>query len=67
MRTHLFPVQHVCLKHGMVFIAAILALLLIPLDLARAQGTPGSNTQPLAFGPDQVIIDLNNPTTTFTC
>ena len=58
MHTHPFPAQHVRLKHGRVSVA-ILALLLIPLGLVWAQGTPGSNTQPLAFGPDQVIIDLN--------
>jgi quercetin dioxygenase-like cupin family protein len=59
MHTYLFPAQHVCPNRGRVSVAAILALLLIPLGLVRAQGTPGSNTQPLAFGPDQVIIDLN--------
>src|SRR5919202_1697773 len=59
MYTHPFPAQHVCPTHGVVSVAAILALLLIPLGLIWAQGTPGSNTQPLAFGPDQVIIDLN--------
>ncbi len=35
------------------------AALLIPLGVVCAQGTRGSNTQPLAFGPDQVISDLN--------
>jgi hypothetical protein len=58
MHTLPSPAHHACPKHRMVA-AAILALLLIPLSLVRAQGTPGSNTQPLAFGPDQVIIDLN--------
>ena len=45
--------------HGVVSFAAVLALLLIPLGVVRAQGTRHTNTQPLAFGPDQTIIDLN--------
>ena len=36
---------------------ALVLILTLP-TVVRAQGTPGSNTQPLAFGPDQVIIDL---------
>jgi quercetin dioxygenase-like cupin family protein len=59
MHTHLVHAQHVCPRHDVVSFAAVLALLLIPLGVVWAQGARGSNTQPLAFGPDQVIIDLN--------
>src|SRR5918995_1392850 len=59
MHTHPFHAQPVFLPHALVSIAAILALLLIPHSLVQAQGMPGSNTQPLAFGPGQTIIDLN--------
>jgi quercetin dioxygenase-like cupin family protein len=58
MHTHPFHAQHAFPTHGIVSVA-ILVLLLIPLSLVWAQGTSGSNAQPLAFGPDQVIIDLN--------
>jgi hypothetical protein len=56
MHTHPFYAPHICPKYGLVSVAAVLALLLIPLGLVRALPAPGSNTQPLAFGPDQVII-----------
>jgi hypothetical protein len=59
MHTHPFHAQQGFPRHGVVSFAAVLALLLIPLGAVRAQGTRGSNTQPLAFGPDQTIIDLN--------
>jgi quercetin dioxygenase-like cupin family protein len=59
MHTQPFQTQHIFPKHALVSVAAILALLLISLGVVRAQGTPGSNTQPLAFGPGQTIIDLN--------
>ena len=60
MHTHPFHAQQGFPRHGVVSFAAVLALLLIPLGVVRAQGTRESNTQPLAFGPDQTIIDLNN-------
>ena len=44
MHTYLLHARRVCLQHGMVSVAAILVLLLIPLHLVRAQGTLGSNT-----------------------
>jgi quercetin dioxygenase-like cupin family protein len=59
MHTYSFDAQHVSPRHVVVSFAAVLALLLIPLGIVHAQGTRGSNTQPLAFGPDQTIIDLN--------
>jgi quercetin dioxygenase-like cupin family protein len=59
MHTPPFHAQHVFPRHGVVSCAAVLARLLIPLGLVQAPGTRGSNTQPLAFGPDQSIIDLN--------
>jgi quercetin dioxygenase-like cupin family protein len=59
MHTHPFHAQHVWPRHSVVSCAAVFALLLIPLGVVLAQGTRGSNTQPLSFGPDQVIIDLN--------
>jgi quercetin dioxygenase-like cupin family protein len=59
MHTYSFYAQHVSPRHVVVSFAAVLALLLIPLGIVHAQGTRGSNTQPLAFGPDQTIIDLN--------
>ena len=58
MHTYLLHARRVCLQHGMVSVAAILVLLLIPLTWSGA-GDARLNTQPLAFGPDQVIIDLN--------
>src|SRR5262245_17869938 len=40
-------------------LAAALVLALTLATIAMAQDTAGSNKQPLAFGPDQTIIDLN--------
>jgi hypothetical protein len=37
---------------------AALTLLLAPGMRVQAQDPPGSNARPLAFGPDQTIIDL---------
>ena len=58
MHTHPFQPQHIFPKRALASVA-VLALLLISLGVVRAQGTPGSNTQPLTFGPGQTIIDLN--------
>jgi hypothetical protein len=42
-----------------IALTAALVLMLTPLTVIRAQDPRGSNTQPLAFGPDQTIIDLS--------
>jgi len=42
-----------------VVVHVILLLFLITVSATGAQNGPGSNTQPLAFGADQTIIDLN--------
>ena len=39
--------------------AVALLLVLTMGNVVTAQNTPGSNKQPLAFGADQTIIDLN--------
>ena len=39
--------------------AVALLLMLLMGNIAMAQNTPGSNKQPLAFGADQTIVDLN--------
>ena len=40
-------------------IGLLVALLLVMSGSASAQDAPGSNKQPVAFGPDQTIVDLN--------
>ena len=42
-----------------VIVLVMLLLCLTTASTSRAQNGPGSNTQPLAFGPDQTVIDLN--------
>jgi quercetin dioxygenase-like cupin family protein len=42
-----------------IVLTVALALILTPGAATWAQEARGSNTQPLAFGPDQTIIDLN--------
>ena len=44
---------------GSIALTVALVLMLTPPTVIRAQDPRGSNTQPLAFGPDQIIIDLN--------
>ena len=59
MHTYPFHAMPVGLRYGVVFFTVVLALLLMPRHVVQAQGSPGSNTQPLAFGPGQLIVDLN--------
>ena len=41
------------------FVLLVPALILVSVATVWAQDRPGSNKQPLAFGPDQTIVDLN--------
>ena len=43
----------------LIALSGVLFLMMTPANAANLQGGPASNTQPLSFGPDQTIIDLN--------
>jgi hypothetical protein len=50
MHTPLCPAHHVCPKHRMVPVAAILMLLLIPLAWFGRRGRPGPTPNPSRLG-----------------
>ena len=47
------------LTQAFIAVSVALFLMLTTVSVAMAQNEPASNKQPLSFGPDQTIIDLN--------
>ena len=47
------------LTQFLIALSGVLFLMLTPANAAYSQDGPASNYQPLSFGPDQTIIDLN--------